>query len=260
MKWLLIALVFALPLMTRAQAPDSIIRAVYTERGLADLSNQASPPYVATAILKADGTYLRAIANRVTETGSWTYRKVAADRAELILNGEWHVLIFRTTESGTWLDARGGSEASNSFSLVAAPAGGRVANVSHRVALRNGEVAVTGFVIADQPMVVLVRGVGPGLRSFGVADAADRMRLRVHASTSDTPIAENNKWGDQGDSRGAVEIVSTLGSALGAFPLANSSNDTAAALLLAPGAYTVELSPADQTPAGVALMEIYFAP
>jgi hypothetical protein len=266
MKFHLLALAALFVVRAGAQAPDSLAPSVYTEKGLTDLSNPVSRPYVSVTLLKPDGSYVRSVDNRVTETGPWIYRKVAPERAELILSGQWHLLIFKDAETGTWLDVRGGSESFNTFSLAASPKVGTVANLSVRTSLRAGDTSVAGFVITDHPTAVLIRAVGPGLRGFGVPDALSRPRLRVRSTATDSIIAENAKWGDQGAAFVGVgfptdeALLSKLGGSVGAFPLAAGSDDAAVTLVLPPGGYTIETSSVEPSQTGSALLELYLLP
>ena len=127
----------------------------------------------------------------------------------------------------------------------------RLANLSTRGRVTAGEPLVLGFAIAGtESRRVLVRGVGPALNVFGVADALPATRLQVH-NTAGVLLASNQGWNS------AVEAaqVATL---TGAFPLANGSADSAAVLTLAPGTYTIQIDD-PRGNGGVALAEIYDA-
>lgn len=115
-------------------------------------------------------------------------------------------------------------------------------------ALKAGWVgAAAGFIVTgNAPKKVLIRGIGPGLTQFGVAGALVDPRLQVYSGA--TLLAENDNWG-------AVAASST-----GAFALPSVSKDAALILTLAPGAYTAQVLPANGTPPGVALVEIYELP
>jgi hypothetical protein len=102
---------------------------------------------------------------------------------------------------------------------------------------------------------MLVRAIGPTLTAFGVAGALADPRLRVF--NGDTRLAENDNW-----SAVSAETTATAQAArdTGAFALANGSKDAAMILTLAPGAYTAQVSSADGTGTGVALIEVYEVP
>jgi hypothetical protein len=134
--------------------------------------------------------------------------------------------------------------------------GGGLANLSARGPVGSGtSVFIGGFIVGgDTPRKVLIRGVGPGLVSFGVADAIADPSIRVfndHAAV----VGENNDWGTQ-PGAGASETASAI-DATHAFALAAGSKDSALVVTLPPGGYTVHLS---GTTAGSALVEVYEVP
>lgn len=111
-------------------------------------------------------------------------------------------------------------------------------------------VLTAGFVIAGNgPLRVLVRGIGPGLAAFGLINPVPDPLLRVYASGIAMPLAVNAAWADDA-------ALVDAGRRAGAFPLAANSRDTAVLLTLEPGAYTVQLAGAAETPAE-ALIELY---
>ncbi len=124
-----------------------------------------------------------------------------------------------------------------------------VSNLSSRGWPSATEPLIAGFVVAgSSPQTVLLRGVGPGLAPFGVADTMPTPALRVYDGAG-ALLAEAGAWG------GAGGLASTFG-AVGAFPLDPASTDAAVALTLAPGAYTVHVNDAGSQ-GGVALNELY---
>ncbi len=117
-----------------------------------------------------------------------------------------------------------------------------------------GDVATTssvtvGFVVGgSQVQSVLVRGAGPSLSEFGVTNPLANVNLALY-SAADTanPIATSTVVSDQ-----AV----TLAGELGAFPLTVTSGDAGIVATLAPGAYTVIVSGANNE-VGNVIVEIY---
>ncbi|WP_404425412.1 carbohydrate binding domain-containing protein [Nibricoccus sp. IMCC34717] len=112
---------------------------------------------------------------------------------------------------------------------------------------------VVGFSISGtQPLPVLVRGVGPGLRPFGIEKPAENPRLTLHKlkGSAAEELARNDDW----DSR-APWTTAALFQAAGAFPLAEGSTDAALSALLDPGLYTATLQPASGE--GIAIVEVY---
>jgi hypothetical protein len=126
----------------------------------------------------------------------------------------------------------------------------RLTNVSARNFAGAGEEAlIAGFsILGTEPKRVLVRAVGPTLSAFGVAGALGDPKLDVYAGSN--RIAGNDNW--------PASLASTF-SAVGAFALPVGSRDAAVELTLAPGGYTVHVSPATGV-AGEVLIEIYELP
>lgn len=116
---------------------------------------------------------------------------------------------------------------------------------------------VSGFVISGfTERLVLVRGVGPTLAGFGVADALMSPVLSVYKG--DQLIATNNGWAGTAPTT-ADEATHAFDQA-GAFRFIDpSSNDTAVLLRLAPGSYTAQVKSGDGG-SGAALLEVYDLP
>ncbi len=99
------------------------------------------------------------------------------------------------------------------------------------------ETLIGGFVISGTSRNnVLVRGIGPTLRTFNVTNAVEDCAIIVYRGSQ--VIAENNDWGKNGN---ATQLSFTFNQ-VGAFELPADSKDAALLLSnLAPGAYTVAL-------------------
>lgn len=115
-------------------------------------------------------------------------------------------------------------------------ASGDVVNISTRTVLSPGQTIIAGFVILDRPRTVLVRAVGPGLASFGVATAHPDPWLAVKRGRE--TISGNDDWALQAN----AGLVAKAAARVGAFPLEPGSLDAAHILTLPPGAYTVQVS------------------
>ena len=127
----------------------------------------------------------------------------------------------------------------------------RLANLSTRGRVAPEDPLILGFALAGtESRRVLVRGVGPALRNFGVADALAATRLDVFDATG-TLLSSNQGWAN-------ASTLSQVAAATGAFPLASGSADSAAVLNLAPGNYTVQVTD-PRGAGGIALAEIYDA-
>ncbi len=133
----------------------------------------------------------------------------------------------------------------------------RLINISTRGEVTAGEgVLIGGFVVTgNSPKRLLIRGVGPGLAAFGVGGVLADPRLRVYRNAD--LQAENDNW-----SAVAAEGTASADAAreAGAFALAAGSRDSALIVTLAPGAYTAQITSADGTATGSALIEIYELP
>lgn len=91
-----------------------------------------------------------------------------------------------------------------------------------------------GFVVnGDTPKTVLVRGVGPGLRTFGVTNPASSVTLTINSGPS--RIRANTGWSTASN---AAQIVAFAG----AFPLGAGSADSAILIRLNPSSYTVQVT------------------
>lgn len=107
-----------------------------------------------------------------------------------------------------------------------------------------------GFVIrGSTARSVLIRGVGPTLRTFGVGSAATQSTLTLYAGQA--VIGTNTAWGGAAN---AAQIV-TAATSTGAFALPTGSGDTAILATLNPGSYTAQIAGN-----GTVLLEAYEVP
>jgi hypothetical protein len=129
-------------------------------------------------------------------------------------------------------------------------------NISARIQAGTGSnTLIAGFVVhGSQAAKLLIRGDGPSLSQFGVSGVLKQPVLTVYAADG-TVIATNTGWSsNSNESQIAQSAV-----AVGAFPLAANSSDSALLLTLQPGAYTAQVSGANNS-TGVALAEVYQSP
>lgn len=128
----------------------------------------------------------------------------------------------------------------------------RLVNLSSRVRIADdGSPIMAGLVIdGAMPKRLLVRGIGPGLRAFGLTEAVSRPQIVLRRSG--VIVAAAGAWHQQSN---AAEIR-TATDAAQAFPLEDNSLDAAMVLELDAGAYTIEVSSADGA-GGMALIEAY---
>ncbi len=133
---------------------------------------------------------------------------------------------------------------------VAGASPGRLINLSARSQVGTGDsILIAGFVISGSGTKnILVRGIGPTLAGFGVANSLAKPLLNVNDTTH--TIFTDTSWG------GGAALAAAF-SQVGAFSLQAGSADSALLEPFAPGAYTALLSGTSGT--GVALAEIYDA-
>jgi uncharacterized repeat protein (TIGR03806 family) len=131
----------------------------------------------------------------------------------------------------------------------------RLINTAIRAQVGTGaNVLIPGLIVSDgAPKTVLIRAIGPGLTRFGVPGALSEPVLTLFAGAE--AFVANNGWSNAAN---ATEIRDTA-ARVGAFELANGSRDSAMLVSLSPGAYTVQVSGANNT-SGVALVEVYEVP
>lgn len=132
-----------------------------------------------------------------------------------------------------------------------------IVNVSTRgVAGRQGETLIVGFLLKGVPKQVLIRGIGPGLQGFGVADALADPKIEVFDRTG-RKVAENDNW----SSRGMPEttVLTEAAAKAGAFPLAKESKDAALLIVLPPGSYSIHATGVGGA-SGTTLVELYDVP
>lgn len=106
----------------------------------------------------------------------------------------------------------------------------KLANVSTRGQVGAGDnLMIAGFIIVNNPLKVVVRGIGPSLTGFGVPNALADPTLELHDGNG-ALVLGNDNWRQTQQ----VEIMAT-----GLQP----SNDAESALVqtLQPGAYTAQL-------------------
>lgn len=130
----------------------------------------------------------------------------------------------------------------------------RLVNLSVRATAGAGaDGLIVGFVInGPTTKPVLIRGIGPTLRDFGVINALADPKLGLYSGS--TLVTENDDWGVN---ENAVQIAETS-ARVGAFGLGGQAADAALMATLESGAYTAQVTGKDANN-GVALVEVYDA-
>jgi hypothetical protein len=125
----------------------------------------------------------------------------------------------------------------------------RLVNLATRAPAGTGnDVLTAGFVISPGAnKTVLIRAIGPTLAAYGLTGTlADPVLSLINAAGA--TVASNDNW--------LIADATTM-SSVGAFTLATGSRDAALVATLAPGAYTAQVTGADATSTGLALVEVY---
>lgn len=111
------------------------------------------------------------------------------------------------------------------------------------------QTMIVGFVVADGSKSVLLRGVGPTLASFGVANPLTNPEIELYSGP--LLLASDDNWG-------GTAVLTKAFAETGAFALPAASKDAALLETLAPGAYSAKVSGIGGT-GGIVLGEIYDA-
>ena len=139
----------------------------------------------------------------------------------------------------------------------------RLANISARGYVGPGDhVLIAGFVVSgSEPQRILIRAISENLARFDLSGLAGDVRLSVYpVGANRPPIHQAESWPASATTPDALR-AQYAANRVGAFPLllpggGVDSTDTATALTLDPGGYTVVV---ESTEPGVGLVEIYDA-
>jgi hypothetical protein len=133
---------------------------------------------------------------------------------------------------------------------------GRIANLSARgpVGAAAGPL-IAGFVITGTTQkMLLIRGIGPQLGAFGIANPAGPVDINVFDANRNV-VATNSGYLNYANAAASVQTATLVG----AFPLIDAG-ESAVVVSLAPGAYTIEVTPTSRDASdGVGLVELYDA-
>lgn len=135
--------------------------------------------------------------------------------------------------------------------------GSRLVNVAVRAQVGTGDgILIPGLIVGPgAPKNILIRAVGPTLATapFYVAGTLAQPVLALFSGSQS--VAANAAWHSAAN---ALDIRFAT-RAVGAFPLIEGSRDSALLVLLPSGAYTIQVSGANNT-TGVVLVEVYEVP
>lgn len=130
----------------------------------------------------------------------------------------------------------------------------RLLNLSFRGWVPPRGNLVAGFVVEGPgSQQLLIRGIGPGLRRYGLVDALADPWIRL-VNAQQRVVAASDDWSNDDDSGLTQKAIAQTGSP---DSMAYGGRDAALLLNLRPGAYTVILESVDPNESGVALLEIF---
>ncbi len=221
---------------------------------------QASAPNTAAAayaILGADReAYVLTVtpqtldggAGSIDPSGALTVNTAGNTRISGTVQAESTILTASVTSPGALpLNYRGASDR-RVGSVVLTNSSSRSQTIAS-----NPANTIAGFVITGpRPKQILIRGVGPTLKQFGVAGPLPAAQLKVFRGA--TLVTSNASW--QSVSNASAVVAASV--RVGAFPFPAGSRDAALLLTLDPGAYTATLEGVDNA-SGISLIEIYDA-
>lgn len=129
----------------------------------------------------------------------------------------------------------------------------RIRNLSTRgkIIAGSGPLIVGFGVSGTGEKRLLVRGISPALRSFGVQDTLDEPTLEVYSGSQ--RLDRNNGW----STSVFADQIATLTSLAGGFPLSRDARDSATLVRIGPGPHTAVIAPGAGVRSGVVLAEIY---
>jgi hypothetical protein len=125
----------------------------------------------------------------------------------------------------------------------------KLGNISTRALVGTGnDIVIAGFILGNNSSVtrIVIRGIGPSLTAFGVANALANPTLELRDNNA-ALLASNDNWQD--DAAQAAELT-----AAGLAP--TNPNESGIAITLGPGQYTGLLIGQGKT-TGVGVVEVY---
>ena len=133
-------------------------------------------------------------------------------------------------------------------------AANKLINISTRGKVETGDGVMTvGFAIDGGAKTVRLRGLGPGLALFNVANTLVDPQLALYFAGQ--IIATNDNWGNAAATTTAAEITAVT-TRIGAFALTPNSLDAVLLMRLEPGSYSAQLSGANGG-TGFGLIEVW---
>lgn len=199
------------------------------------------------------------VAATIPNTGAYPFTDPASLDAAIALapaNGTYSVQVTgKGNDAGAVLaeiyDATPASVLGNNAQAAVTP---RLINLSALTSLPAGGTLSVGFVVANV-RTVMIRGIGPGLRPFGVGDPIPDIHLALLGSPAGTVQTLHSSNGWAGDPQ-----MATAAARVGAFALGDPlGKDGVILVTLQHGSYTAQVSSVSGV-AGSALVEVYEVP
>lgn len=206
---------------------------------------------VATSLDWADGGAATTLKQAFVDVGAFSLVEGSGDAALVSDLPPGTYSVFATDE----VASRTGLSMVEVYDAADTGSGSELGNVSTRGFLGSGNnVMITGFVIADGPMTLVLRTIGPGLTARGVAGAVADPSMELHGILGgvDTVLASNDDWSASPDAVYTEQIRQQVG----AFSLGSGSKDAACVVTLPAGSYTL-ISRGSGSTTGLGLVEVY---
>jgi outer membrane protein assembly factor BamB len=239
------------------------------------IGTQGQKQIQSTAAVRSDGSiivgdqggYIRAL-NPDDGSVRWAYQTggqvnsspvVAADGSVYVGSLDGKLYAFNGTAPlsafASWPMFQ--RNATHSGRVHDASTNGQFMSLSTRAQVEPGKNLIAGFVVGGNGnKALLLRGIGPTLTGFGVANPLADPTLTYNSFPSGFTLQFNDNWVPEDDVGNNIVDISK---AVGAFSLPPGSKDAVVyAATVLPGAYTAILGSADGG-AGVALVEMYDA-
>ncbi|MDO8545132.1 MAG: CotH kinase family protein [Opitutaceae bacterium] len=198
-------------------------------------------------IYTLDGSDPRALGGEIAPNAIVTSQRVVVAASSNVQARSYRADLKDTFPGSPWSSAVGGPSSS-----PLSPKS-RLVNISSRAQVGSGENAlIAGVVIADTAgKRYLARAIGPGLAAFGADGTVPDPQLSIFSSEG-VEWFRNNGWMNGPNPTQLVQMTRSVG----AFPLRDGSNDSALAVEVAAGAYTIQITtPTGQS--GIGLAELY---
>jgi hypothetical protein len=178
----------------------------------------------------------------------------------LTINSGTGAIDGTPTLAGTYVvtlsGLNGTGTATGTTTLTITITGSHIVNFSARAFSGVGsDTLIVGFGVSGDGKNLLVRGIGPGLSSFGIPNFLAAPILTLYNSDG-TIEATDSGWEVNSAGQNDSALIAATSASVGAFPLAANSLDSALLVTVNGGVHTTGLLTTNGS-AGVGLIEIY---